>query len=39
MRKPDFDNLLALLARDRPCRPTLFEFFLGILAMISAAMP
>lgn len=29
MRKPDFDNLLAVLARDRPCRPTLFEFFLN----------
>ena len=37
MRKPDFDNLLAVLARDRLRRPTLFEFFRGILVMISAA--
>ena len=29
MRKPDFDNVLAVLARDRPSRPTLFEFFLN----------
>ncbi len=28
-RKPDFDNLLAVLARKEPERPTLFEFFLN----------
>ncbi len=26
---PDFDNLLAVLRRERPARPTLFEFFLN----------
>ncbi len=26
-RKPDFSNLLAVLARKVPARPTLFEFF------------
>ncbi len=29
MRKPDFNNLLAVLAREKPPRPTLFEFFLN----------
>jgi uroporphyrinogen decarboxylase len=28
-REPDFDNLLAVLRRERPARPTLFEFFLN----------
>ena len=28
-RKPDFDNLLAVLRRSVPARPTLFEFFLN----------
>ncbi len=27
--KPDFDNLLAVLRREVPARPTLFEFFLN----------
>ncbi len=29
MREPDFNNLLAVLRRQRPERPTLFEFFLN----------
>lgn len=29
MRQPDFDQLLKVLARDVPDRPTLFEFFLN----------
>lgn len=29
MRKPDFDNLLAVLSNDKPKRPTLFEFFMN----------
>ncbi len=29
MRKPDFKNLLAVLDRKAPSRPTLFEFFLN----------
>ncbi len=29
MRKPDFENLLAVLSRQKPSRPTLFEFFLN----------
>ncbi|NLB68787.1 MAG: uroporphyrinogen-III decarboxylase-like protein [Lentisphaerae bacterium] len=29
MRKPDFDNLLAVMNREKPSRPTLFEFFLN----------
>ncbi len=29
MRKPNFDNLLAVLRREKPSRPTLFEFFLN----------
>ncbi|MEI6519217.1 MAG: uroporphyrinogen decarboxylase family protein [bacterium] len=29
MRQPDFNNLLAVLRRDKPSRPTLFEFFLN----------
>jgi hypothetical protein len=28
-RKPDFDNLLKVLHRQKPARPTLFEFFLN----------
>ncbi len=28
-RKPDFNNLLKLLRREKPDRPTLFEFFLN----------
>ena len=28
-RKPDFENLLAVLHREVPARPTLFEFFLN----------
>lgn len=28
-REPKFDNLLAVLRRERPERPTLFEFFLN----------
>lgn len=28
-RKPDFNNLLSVLRRERPARPTLFEFFLN----------
>ncbi len=44
MRKPDFDNILAVLARTRPSRPTLFEFFLNnrlyaSLAGISGPLP
>jgi len=27
--EPDFDNILAVLRRERPVRPTLFEFFLN----------
>ncbi len=27
--EPDFDNLLAVLRREKPARPTLFEFFLN----------
>ncbi len=30
MRKPDFDNILKVLNREKPDRPTLFEFFLNI---------
>ena len=29
MRKPDFDNILKVLNREKPDRPTLFEFFLN----------
>lgn len=29
MRKPDFENLLKVLKREKPSRPTLFEFFLN----------
>lgn len=29
MRQPDFDNLLSVLRREKPKRPTLFEFFLN----------
>lgn len=29
MRTPDFNNLLAVLRREAPARPTLFEFFLN----------
>jgi uroporphyrinogen decarboxylase len=29
MRKPDFDNLLAVLKNEKPKRPTLFEFFMN----------
>ncbi len=29
MRKPDFDNILAVLNCQKPSRPTLFEFFLN----------
>ncbi len=29
MRKPDFENLLKVLSKQRPSRPTLFEFFLN----------
>jgi len=29
MRKPDFTNLLKVLRREKPDRPTLFEFFLN----------
>ena len=28
-RKPDFSNLLAVLDKQTPSRPTLFEFFLN----------
>ena len=28
-REPDFENLLRVLRRERPARPTLFEFFLN----------
>ncbi|MDR3121835.1 MAG: hypothetical protein LBU58_10970 [Clostridiales bacterium] len=28
-RKPDFNNLLKVLRRERPTRPTLFEFFMN----------
>jgi uroporphyrinogen decarboxylase len=28
-RQPDFSNLLSVLRRERPARPTLFEFFLN----------
>ena len=28
-RRPDFDNLLAILHLEEPTRPTLFEFFLN----------
>ena len=27
--RPEFDNLLAVLRRGRPARPTVFEFFLN----------
>ncbi|MGE5557782.1 MAG: uroporphyrinogen decarboxylase family protein [Bacillota bacterium] len=30
MRQPDFKNLLKVLRRERPDRPTLFEFFLNM---------
>jgi uroporphyrinogen decarboxylase len=30
MREPCFDNLLKVLRREKPSRPTLFEFFLNI---------
>lgn len=30
MRKPDFDNILKVLNREKPDKPTLFEFFLNI---------
>ena len=30
MHKPDFDNLLLILNREKPKRPTLFEFFLNV---------
>lgn len=30
MRKPDFDNLLAVLSNERPKQPTLFEFFMNV---------
>jgi uroporphyrinogen decarboxylase len=44
MRKPDFNNLLTVLERKSPSRPTLFEFFLNEklyakLAGISAMPP
>lgn len=29
MRKPDFNNLLTVLKRGKPSRPTLFEFFMN----------
>jgi uroporphyrinogen decarboxylase len=29
MRQPDFNNLLSVLKREKPSRPTLFEFFLN----------
>jgi uroporphyrinogen decarboxylase len=29
MRKPDFDNILKVLNREKPDRPTLFEFFMN----------
>jgi uroporphyrinogen decarboxylase len=29
MRKPDFENLKKVLSRNKPARPTLFEFFLN----------
>jgi len=29
MRKPDFENVLKILKRQKPSRPTLFEFFLN----------
>lgn len=29
MRKPDFENLLKVLRREKPSRPTLFEFFMN----------
>ncbi len=29
MRKPDFENVLKILRRETPSRPTLFEFFLN----------
>jgi hypothetical protein len=28
-RKPDFDNLLAVLRREKPSRPTLYEFVMN----------
>lgn len=31
MRQPDFSNLLAVLRREEPARPTLFEFFMNDL--------
>jgi uroporphyrinogen decarboxylase len=29
LAEPDFDNVLAVLRRERPARPTLFEFFMN----------
>ena len=29
MSRPDFENLLQVLRREAPARPTLFEFFLN----------
>jgi hypothetical protein len=29
MRKPDFENLLAVLDNEKPKNPTLFEFFMN----------
>ncbi|MBD3241644.1 MAG: hypothetical protein GF331_13725, partial [Chitinivibrionales bacterium] len=37
MRKPNFDNLLRVLRREAPDRPTLFEFFLNWDLYVSLA--
>lgn len=37
MRKPDFENLLAVLENKKPTRPTLFEFFMNPTIQENAA--
>jgi uroporphyrinogen decarboxylase len=39
MRAPDFNNLLAVLKREKPSRPTLFEFFMNDKVYESFAGP
>jgi len=39
MRKPDFNNILKVLKREKPTRPTLFEFFLNYDFYLKLADP
>jgi len=39
MRKPDFDNVLKVLRREKPSRPTLFELFLNYDIYLKLADP